>query len=89
MANVERKLYESNRSGFVLMLLHIVLNVIFTIYVLNSMATNFEIGIFIMITIALLLLGFLTAVKVQNYSMTWGYVAIIIGLFQFVRLTFC
>jgi len=88
MAINQRRLYEKNKIGYVLVLFHIVLNVFYSINTIKHMDTSYDVGIFIMITIMLLLVGFLTAVKVQNYSMVWSMVAIIIGLFQFSRLLF-
>lgn len=85
MAIDRRNLYEDNKTGFTLVLLHIILNVVYSIFTIKNMETNYEVGIFIMTTIILLLLGFLTAVKVQKYSMPFSFVAIIIGLFQFTR----
>lgn len=88
MSKQERKLYQKNTTGYTLILLHVVLNVAYSIFSLNNMDTSLAIGVFIMITIGMLLLGFLTAVKVQNYSMIWSVAAIFIGVFQFSRIFF-
>ncbi|WP_461207099.1 hypothetical protein [Clostridium sp. DL1XJH146] len=86
MKSEERKLYQKNKLGYLLIIAFIVLDVIYTIYTLNSMTVNFNIGVFILTTIALLLIGFLTAVKVQTYSISWCYVAIGLGIFQGSRI---
>jgi len=41
-----------------------------------------------MSTILLLLLGFLTGTKLASYSKLWSGVALVLGLIQFLRLTF-
>ncbi len=88
MAKSERRLYQKNTIGYLLVLLHIALNVVYTIFSLNNMPVDYWIGIFIIITIAMLLLGFLTAVKVQSYSMVWSFAAVLLGIFQLSRLLF-
>lgn len=66
----------------------IALNTVYTVFVLNAMDKDRGIGIFVMLTIALLLLGFLTAIKVRIYSLPWSIFALAMGFFQFSRLFF-
>lgn len=86
MRNVERKLYQKNKLGYSFILFFIALNVVYSIFMLNNMETNAQLGIFIFITILFFLLGFLTGIKIQAYSKPWSYVAIIMGLIQFSRM---
>lgn len=88
MKTEERLLYQKNKLGNLLILLSIALNVVYSIFILNNMTVDFKLGIFVMITILLLLIGFLTGVKVQAYSKQWSIVAVILGLFQCTRILF-
>lgn len=88
MKNPERMLYQNNNKGYLLVIAFIVFNTIYTVFVLNAMDKDRGIGIFVMLTIALLLLGFLTAIKVRTYSLPWSIAALVMGLFQFSRLFF-
>ena len=88
MKNNERRLYQNNTTGYLLILLFIVLNIVFTIFTLNAMDKDLSVGIFVMMTIVLLLLGFLMVIKVRIYSMAWSVLAVCVGIFQFSRLFF-
>lgn len=69
-------------------LLFIALNTVYSIFILNAMEPDSRSGGFVMLTIVMLLLGFLIAVKLQIYSLPWGYVAIVTGVFQMSRILF-
>lgn len=84
----ERRLYQNNFTGYLLILLYIAICAAHSIFLLNAMEINENLGVIVMLTIVLLLLGFLAAVKVRVYSLGWSYGAIAIGVFQFVRLFF-
>lgn len=86
MKKIERMLYQKNNLGQNLIFLSIVFNVIYSIFVLNKMYSDWKLGLFVFITILLLLFGFLVGSKVLLYSKEWGYVAIGIGVFQFSRV---
>lgn len=88
MTNDERLLYQNNNLGYFLILGFIVLNTFYTVYVLNAMDRDSTIGVFVMLTIVMLLLGFLMAIKVKIYSILWCYIAIGVGAFQTVRVFF-
>jgi uncharacterized membrane protein len=47
-----------------------------------------SIGVFVMLTILLLLVGFLMAIKVRTYSMAWSVTCIFVGVFQATRFFF-
>lgn len=88
MQIVERKLYQKNKLGNLFVLLYIGLNIVYSIFNINMMPKASELGMFVMSTILLLLVGFLTGTKLTSYSKIWSVVAVILGIFQFVRLTF-
>lgn len=88
MRNDERRLYQNNNTGYMLVMVYIALNTIYTFFILNSMEKDLRIGTFVMLTIILLLMGFLMAIKVRIYSLTWSIITIVIGFFQFTRLFF-
>lgn len=81
----QRRLYENNRLGYLLMLVFIAGNALYAVIALNRMPATNAVGLLVMVTIALFLLGFLTAVKVRAYSRRWSYGALLIALFQTVR----
>ena len=85
MKHPQRRLYENNRLGYLLMLGFIGGNALYAVIALNRMPATNAVGLLVMATIALFLLGFLTAVKVRTYSLGWSYGALLIGLFQTVR----
>lgn len=88
MSNIEKKLYQKNKLGRSFVIFFILFNVAYSIFVLNHMDINYDIGLFIMTTILLLLVGFLTSVKVEAYSLLWSVVAGALGVFQFTRFLF-
>jgi hypothetical protein len=89
MRHKERRLFQKNKIGFLLMLVFIILNTVFSIYTLNSMTQDYYLGTFTMQTIVLLLFGFLTAVKIQTYSSVWWcFAAVVMGLYQGSRVFF-
>lgn len=88
MINHEQKLYQSNKWPYLLLILFIVLNALFSALILNKMPSDKMLGVFIMLTIFLLLMGFLTAVKVKIYSRPFSYIAIVMGIFQGSRIFF-
>lgn len=88
MRNDEMKLYRYNNVGYNLILLFIALNTIYSITILNSINPDFKLGLFIMVTIVIFLLGFLAAIKVQRYSRNWSIFAVLLGIYQLTRLTY-
>ncbi|MDC7221041.1 MAG: hypothetical protein PQJ59_13985 [Spirochaetales bacterium] len=89
MKHKERRIFQKNKIGFLLILAFIILNTVYSIYTLNSMEKDYFLGSFTMQTILLLLFGFLTAVKVQNYTNTaWCLAAVVLGAYQAVRILF-
>ncbi|MDC7242354.1 MAG: hypothetical protein PQJ50_18515 [Spirochaetales bacterium] len=84
----ERLRFEKNRTPYLLILLFIGLNTLYSILILNAMAAVASLGVFVILTIVLLLLGFLVAVKVHMYSISWSYGAIVLGIFQISRILF-
>lgn len=88
MKRDEKKLYQVNKLSYNLVMLFVILNTAHAIFTLQNMAVDYSIGFFIMITILISMLSFLTAVKLQTYSVAFSYVAIGIGLVQFIRFIF-
>lgn len=88
MKNPERLLYQNNNKSYLLVIAFVVLNAAYTIFILNAMDKDYRIGGFVMLTIVLLLVGFLVAIKVRTYSISWSIAALFIGGFQFSRLFF-
>lgn len=88
MNNPERMLYKGNNLGYYLLIGFVTLNTFYTVFILNKMDKDARIGVFVMLTIFLLLFGFLMAIKVRKYSLFWSYLAIIIGVFQSMRILF-
>lgn len=88
MNNPERMLYQGNDLGYSLLIGFVALNTFYTVFILNVMDKDPRLGGFVMLTIFLLLLGFLMAIKVRTYSVLWSYLAIIIGVFQGTRILF-
>lgn len=84
----EKKLYQVNKLSYNLVMFFIILNTAHAIFTLQNMNVDFGIGIFVMMTIVLLMIGFLAAVKLQTYSLKWSYISIGIGIFQFGRYLF-
>ena len=70
------------------MLLCIVGNGLYAVTALNRMDATSDVGLIVMVTIVLFLLGFLTAVKIRAYSIQWSVGALLIGVFQTARF-FC
>jgi phosphatidylserine synthase len=86
MKKNEKILYRKNNLGYSLIMVFISLNVVYSIFVLNNMDVNWELGIFIFVTILLLLFGFLMASKMLVYSIRWSYIALGVAVFQLTRL---
>lgn len=86
MKNNERLLYQQNTISQQLFMLYLLGNTAFTIFYANAADVNSDLGLFIMLNIVLSLLAFLTAVRQRLYAMNWGYVGLVIGVFQILRL---
>jgi hypothetical protein len=86
MKNKEILLYQQNDISQQLFMLYLLGNTAFTIFFANSADVDKKLGLFIMLNIVLSLLGFLTAVRQRVYAMNWGYVGLVIGVFQILRL---
>lgn len=79
-------LYLENGLSQQLIVLFLVGNTLFTIVHTNTMGVNARIGTFILLNIALSLLAFLMAVQQKLYSSSWGYLGVVMALFQLSRL---
>ncbi|MCG8572796.1 MAG: hypothetical protein MJB14_21905 [Spirochaetes bacterium] len=88
MAKNERFLYQLNHSGYLCILFFIAANILYSILALNHMTPDYKLGLFIFVTIILLFTGFLSAVKVQTYSLKWSFADIVIGIFQLSRIAY-
>lgn len=88
MIRDEKKLFQTNKLSYNLVMLFVILNTAHAIFTLQNMTVNYMLGIFIMITIFISMISFLTAVKLQTYSMTWSYIAIGIGILQGLKYVF-
>ena len=86
MKNKEILLYSQNTSSQQLFMLYLLGNTAFTIFFANAATVDKDLGSFIMLNIVLSLLAFLTAVRQRVYAMNWGYVGLVIGIFQILRL---
>jgi|GEM_PF-1345341 len=86
MKNKEILLYSQNTGSQQLFMLYLLGNTAFTIFFANAADVDKDLGLFIMLNIVLSLLAFLTAVRQRVYAMNWGYVGLVIGVFQILRL---
>ena len=86
MRNNERLLYQQNTISQQLFMFYLLGNTAFTIFFANTADVDYDLGLFIMLNIMLSLLAFLTAVRQRVYAMNWGYVGLLIGVFQILRL---
>ena len=68
------------------MLLYILGNTVFAIFYVNNMNVDHQLGIFILQNIFLSLLSFLTGVRQKMYAIQWGYVGVVLAVFQFTRM---
>ena len=86
MKNSERLLYQQNTISQQLFMLYLLGNTAFAIFFANTADVDKDLGLFIMLNIVLSLFAFLTAVRQRVYAMSWGYVGLVIGVFQILRL---
>ena len=86
MNTSEKRLYLENSLSQQLILLYIAGNTLFTILYINNMSVDVQLGLFILLNIALSLVAFLMAVRQKMYASLWGYVGIAFAVFQFARL---
>lgn len=86
MKTHEKRLYQENAVSQRLILLYIFGNTVFTIFYVNSMDVSYTLGIFVLLNIFLSLLAFLTAVRQKVYAIKWGYMGVMLSIFQFARL---
>lgn len=82
----ERLLYQSNKHSQQLILLYILGNTIITIVYVNNMNVDVQLGLAVMLNIALSLIAFLMAIRQATYSIEWGYAGIVLAAFQLSRL---
>ncbi|QUI24669.1 hypothetical protein HZI73_21240 [Vallitalea pronyensis] len=81
----EKKVYQKNNTGYYLLLTFIAFNTVYTIFRLRDMTVDYNIGLFIIVTIVLSLISFLATIKIRSYSLLWSYLSGCIGIFQIVR----
>ena len=86
MKKHEKRLYQENSISQQLMLLYILGNTVFTIFYVNNMNVDHQLGVFILQNIFLSLLSFLTGVRQKMYAIQWGYVGVVLAVFQFTRM---
>lgn len=86
MKNKAILLYHQNTISQQLLMFYLLGNTVFTIFVANTTDVDKDLGLFIMLNIVLSLLAFLTAVRQRVYAMNWGYIGILLGVFQIIRL---
>lgn len=90
MRRPSRMKYQLNKIAFYSLMLAVIANIVYILnslefYVVNNAISNF-VFIDTAFNITILLLGFLTAVKLRMYIKKWVYVAYGIGIFQLVRI---
>ena len=86
MSKSEKRLYLENSLSQQLIMIYIAGNTIFTILYINNMTVDVQLGIFILLNIALSLVAFLMAVRQKMYANLWGYGGLAFAAFQFARL---
>ena len=86
MSKSEKRLYLDNSLSQQLIMIYIAGNTIFTILSINNMTVDVQLGIFILLNIALSLVAFLMAVRQKMYANLWGYGGLAFAAFQFARL---
>lgn len=86
MKEHERLLYQSNKLSQTFIMLYILGNTIITIVYANNMNVVAQLGMAVMLNIALTLFAFLMAVQQASYSIQWGYAGVVMGLFQIARI---
>lgn len=82
---VEKSFYQPNKLSYNLILIGLSLNVYYIIRTLNVMDKTLDIGITILVNIFILLLLFLSSVRVKTYSRNWSFGVIGLGLLQIFR----
>lgn len=86
MKRPSRMQYQPNKTGYYMMLLFIILNLVYTIQSLETMATTIYLGFDTMINITILLAGFLASAKIKVYSKSWSNAALGFAAFQLLRM---
>ena len=80
--------YKNNGASFWLCMLAIVLNVamFIIIYTTKSCTSDWQLGIDLLVNVIFMLAVFLTAEKTKAYKKTSGYVAIVLGAIEILRI---
>ncbi|MCQ2792125.1 MAG: hypothetical protein MJ208_01230 [Bacilli bacterium] len=82
--------YKGNAISFWLILLTIALNIamFIIIYKTNTslLAADLQLGFDLIINVVFMLAAFLAAEKTKRYSRQWGYISIVLGIAQFLRI---
>lgn len=86
MNKSEKRLYLENSLSQTWIMIYIGGNTLFTIIYINNMRVDIQLGVFIMLNIALALVAFLMSVRQKMYFTLWGYIGIALAVFQFARL---
>jgi hypothetical protein len=81
----EKLLYRQNKFSGNLLMIYLLLNTYYTVYVLNKIPMNYYVGIFIMINIFLSLFVFLLSSKLKVYSMPWSITSAILSILLVFR----
>ncbi len=85
MNEVKVSVFCKNTAGYALTLLAILLELVFSIRILDSIPTGVMMGLSCGINIFLLFALFSVAVKVNVYQIGWSYVALACALYALLR----
>ena len=77
--------FQDNERAYSITLCSTLVELWYTLSILDVIAVNFLMGIITFVNIALLFTLFTAAVKIKIYSKAWSINAIIIGVYAFIR----
>ncbi len=81
-------IYKKNAVPYWLILLAICAEVYYTVIILGNMATDYRVGLVIIINIIMIFGMFTCAVKVNVYDMTWSLVAAALAAYVVCRTVY-
>lgn len=85
---VDKMRFQLNTGAYWLVMLAIMLNIYYLIFVLNTITITFIIGMKTIVGVVYLMVMFLSAEKLKSYSKEWSIAAFVFGLIAFARIAF-
>lgn len=83
---IDKMRFQTNKAGYWYVMLAIIVQIVYLIYVLNNVTNDFMIALKTIVGVVYLMTLFLCAEKIKFYSKGWSKTAFVLGFLSFARI---